>query len=224
MEQIRKILKKVTPEPVHNTWRLGLKTAGLLFSDRSWLRKNGYLHSFYIGRPVDGAGNPLPWMNYQTIYFLEERLKPDMRVFEYGAGFSTLFLAGRVREIAALEYDRTWHDQLSGMGLPGNARLIFREKDVDGAYCRTIQEQDGAFDLVIIDGRDRVNCLKQCLSKLSPGGVVLLDDSQRKRYEEAHPFMAAQGFRHLHFLGLKPQSYVRGHTTLFYRDGNAMGI
>ena len=40
-------------------------------------------------------------------------------------------------------------------------------------------------DVIAVDGRDRVNCVKHAMPKLKPGGVLVLDDSHRPRYREA---------------------------------------
>jgi hypothetical protein len=53
---------------------------------------------------------------------------------------------------------------------------------MDGDYCRAIGETGDQYDVVIVDSRDRMNCLKQSISALTSRGVILLDDSQRRRY------------------------------------------
>jgi predicted O-methyltransferase YrrM len=50
------------------------------------------------------------------------------------------------------------------------------------AYVETIDRVDGAFDLVVVDGRARVACAERALPRLAPGGVLLLDDAWRRRY------------------------------------------
>lgn len=44
------------------------------------------------------------------------------------------------------------------------------KSDVDGNYCRAIHRVDGFFDVIVADGRDRVNCIKKALCKLNEGG------------------------------------------------------
>ena len=57
------------------------------------------------------------------------------------------------------------------------------------------------YDVVIIDGRDRVNCIKQSIKALSTEGVVLLDDSHREKYKEGIDYVKNNGFRSLDFEG-----------------------
>ncbi len=46
-----------------------------------------------------------PWLVFDAIHFLENWLKPGMRVFEYGSGVSTFFFAQRVAEVTNEERD-----------------------------------------------------------------------------------------------------------------------
>ena len=162
-------------------------------------------------------------MNYPFVNLLKERLNKDLRLFEYGTGYSTLFYASRVQDVISIEYDKTWFD-LMGAKVPNNVSLIFREKDIDGEYCRTINEFKQKFDVIIVDGRDRVNCVKQAITRLTPGGVVILDDSSRKKYQQAINYAHEKGFRALSIEGLKPTGKGADRTTIFYRDNNCFGI
>ena len=44
---------------------------------------------------------------------------------------------------------------------------------------------DNYFDLVLVDGRARPPCIKQACSKVKPGKYILLDNSDRDRYQLA---------------------------------------
>lgn len=63
----------------------------LCFSRVSYIRTSGLLHTFKVGRSQTPEGQPLPWMNYNVIDFLRERLTQDMVLFEFGSGYSTFF-------------------------------------------------------------------------------------------------------------------------------------
>ena len=52
-------------------------------------------------------------------------------------------------------------------------------------YIAAIDEfEDEYFDIIAIDGRERVACLVHAIPKLRPGGVLVLDDSNRPKYGE----------------------------------------
>jgi len=99
--------------------------------------------------------------------------------------------------VTSVEYDKRWFDFVRDRA-PDNVHISFKDKDVDGEYCRMACATGALYDLIVIDGRDRVNCIKQCLAALSPRGVMLLDDSQRHRYWEGIEFARSQGFKALH--------------------------
>jgi hypothetical protein len=52
-------------------------------------------------------------------------------------------------------------------------------------YVAAIGDTSGYFDLIVIDGRAREACLTAAISRLAPGGFILLDDFKRKRYRDA---------------------------------------
>ena len=57
---------------------------------------------------------------------------------------------------------------------------VSREND---EYSNFINKfENDYFDLIFIDGRDRVKCIKNSIAKLKPGGILVLDNSERDRY------------------------------------------
>ena len=175
------------------------------------------------GYPCRTNGEAIPWMNYPVIDFLEHRLHRDMKLFEYGSGFSTSFYAKRVSHVSSVEYDLAWFEQVNS-AIPDNVTLIYHEQDVDGAYCRAIQGSGERYDVVIVDGRDRVNCVMQSIPALSESGVIILDDSERPRYADAFTYALEHGFRIMEFEGLKPTKLKPAKTSIFYREKNCLEI
>lgn len=130
-----------------------------------------------------------PWWNVAASREIERFLtkRPGARVFEYGAGASSVWLARRAREVISVEHDADWfarfRRQLDGFD---NARLLHRSIEPEAeAYVSAITKAGGDFDLVVVDGRHRARCLLAALPRLAPGGIVLFDDSGRSRYREA---------------------------------------
>lgn len=50
----------------------------------------------------------LPWISYPAIDFLERYLRPEMDVFEFGSGGSTVYFSSRVGSVTAVEEDAKW--------------------------------------------------------------------------------------------------------------------
>lgn len=200
-----------------------IKLVKMVVRRNSYLHTSGWVESLKRGYPSRAGGEAIPWMNYQVVDLLDQRLQPDLSLFEFGSGFSTRFYAQRVRQVRSVEYDRRWFDQVS-RDVPANVTMLYREKDVNGHYCRSIRETGECYDVVIVDGRDRVNCVRQSLECLSDRGVLLLDDSERPDYEEAFEIARGMGFRVLDLKGLKPTKLKPARSSIFYRNDNCLGL
>jgi len=156
--------------------------------------------------------------------------RPRARVFEYGSGASTVWLAQRASEVHSVEHDPDWAETMrahlaeaSNVHLHATAPTPRRAgraeapsgrrgyEDAEFAdYVRTIDAVPGSFDLIVIDGRSRVACLDHARRRLAPGGLIVFDDPHRARYR---PALACCGLDVVHLRGLKP--------CLPYRDGTA---
>lgn len=86
--------------------RLPLRALGIegaVHASGRVLREEGWLRSYREGVPVRRSGEPIPWYTYSAIAFLDERLPGDATVFEFGAGYSTLWYAARCSRVVAVE-------------------------------------------------------------------------------------------------------------------------
>jgi len=161
-------------------------------------------------------------MNYSIISFLEERLRKDHVLFEYGSGFSTIFYSRLVGAVYSVENDANWYEKVKEE-IPSNASVYFVEADENGKYAGAIENVENV-DVVIVDGRDRVNCLERSIPMLSESGVIVLDDSERAKYQRAFDVAKKAGFSNLNFEGIKPTGFEVHRSTLFYRHGNCLGL
>ena len=197
--------------------------ARLIQRQSSYLHVSGWMETLRTRRPVDEDGETVPWMNYPVIHFLKNRLNSTLCLFEYGSGNSTEFFAKRVSSVTSVEHDQLWFNRVAEW-VPDNATVLFRTEDVDGQYCRAILETGKSFDVVVVDGRDRDNCLLHAVKALTPRGVIVLDDSQRPEYVAAIKLMTDAGFEELQFQGLKPLGTGSDRTSIFYRHKNCLNI
>ena len=188
-----------------------------------YLRATGWTLSYKTKSAVDAEERPIPWYRYAAIDFLDERAAPDQRVFEFGCGNSTLWWAERTGSVTAVEHNPEWARKVAAEA-PENVTVLEVELERDGEYCRTPLRLDGEFDVVIVDGRDRVNCGIQCLDALSPRGVIVWDDSHRRRYQVGLRHLEKQGFRRVRFTGLGPISPESGETSILYRSDNCFRL
>jgi hypothetical protein len=169
-----------------------------------------------------------PWWPYSVQRFLAEELPAAARVFEFGAGGSTLWLVYRGADVVAVEHDARWYEQIVGViGDRADVRLV--QPEAMGAIGSPVEPDhyfdsyvaeigsfpDEHFDLVIVDGRARVACARVGAMKIKTGGFLLLDDSDRPRYRPVHK--ALVGWRRHQFRGLKPGDTSLCETTVWRR-------
>jgi tRNA A58 N-methylase Trm61 len=195
----------------------------LSFNHKGYLADVGWFKAFDSRSPVDKEGNPIPWVTYSFIDFIKERLGKQHAVFEFGSGNSTFFYAKYAGLVVSVEHDKDWYDKIVSTK-PENSEMIFTELIRGGDYCKMPVKLGEKFDIIIVDGRDRVNCCKQAIDALSENGVVVLDDSEREGYREGVDFLTKNGFKHLPFSGISPGLFYRKSTSVFYKADNCLGI
>lgn len=193
------------------------------FWRRSYLRESGWYRSAHEQKPVDKGGNPIPWITYPALNFLEGRLTKSMDVFEYGCGGSTLWLAGKVRRVVACEHNLHWYQTMQQL-VPANVELCHAQLGDEENYSRQILKYKNAFDIIMIDGRERNACAKNALGALKEGGVILWDNSERERYADGQGYLIQNGFKRLDFTGLGPLNFYAWGTSLFYRNNNCFEV
>lgn len=188
-----------------------------------YLERSGWLESVRLRRPVDRARNPIPWYTYPTIAFLAEKDLTRLRVFEFGSGGSTLWWARRAAHVTSVEHHEDWVAEMRPQ-LPSNVTYVHEPLEYGGAYSRTVADRGAVFDIIVNDGRDRVNCARASLEAFSPQGVMIWDNAERKRYAEGYQLLLDHGFRRLNLHGHGPINDGAWLTSIFYRPGNCLGL
>jgi hypothetical protein len=123
-------------------------------------------------------------------------------VLEWGAGGSTVRFSRHptVGRWHAIEHDRAWVEQVS---LAAGANVVVHHVPVESDdYVLRPKRLGLAPDLVLVDGRRRNACLRLARDIVAAGGVVLLHDACRARYEDG---MAAFGNRRVLTPGASPR-------------------
>jgi tRNA A58 N-methylase Trm61 len=146
-----------------------------------------------------------------------------MVVFEYGSGSSTLWWAKRVFRVVSFEHDHAWYNKLLKL-IPENVEYVYCEMTPNGDYSRGVKKYSNMFDIIVIDGRDRVNCAKNSLGALKEDGVIIWDNSERSKYAEGYAFLKDNGFKRIEFTGIGPVNSFAWSTTVFYRNKNCLAI
>ena len=128
-----------------------------------------------------------------------------------------------MKKVVSIEYDTSWRKQVEELLAPvKNARVIFQSLGDD--YIKGAIKTGEKYQVILVDGRDRVACAAASFEALEKDGVLILDDSDRVEYQEAFKLAKEKGFKNLRISGLKPFSFVREESTIFYRSENCLGL
>jgi hypothetical protein len=181
----------------------------------STMRDLGWQRSIGSG-PVDSEGRPLPWYAYAATAWLSRRLKPSDRVFEFGAGHSTLWYAHRVASVTSVDDNAGWVQRLQN-DLPANASVALAEED---EYVSALDAAGGDFDVIVVDGLLRNECAAAAAGRAAKGGLIVFDNSDRPEFAAGVAGLIEAGFRHVEFVDFAPGYSTLTCTSVFFRDGD----
>ena len=173
-----------------------------------------YGHSHFINDFVhDGSNNPVPWITYPCIEFLNRLNLNDCNVFEFGSGSSTLYWSRKSRSVTSIEKDKQWFDKVNGI-LPSNCTLSHVGADLD--YIDFINQCKSKFDVIIIDGAVRYPCAQEALKNISDRGIIILDNTEW--YPKTAKLLTSSGYTQIDFIGFPPINAFPSATSIFYRS------
>jgi hypothetical protein len=183
--------------------------------------------------------SPVPWLTFAAIDRLHQLDLRGAQVFEYGSGASTLYWLQRGAALTSIEHDPAWYIRVRRRlprYAPVDYRLVVPEPGPIAdpadpqAYAsagmpaysfKHYVEQigavpDGSLDIVLIDGRARPACLAHAAPKLRPGGLLILDNSDR-RYYTARLGGLLDGWERTIYAGAAPYQPIFTETSLWVR-------
>jgi predicted O-methyltransferase YrrM len=176
-----------------------------------WVRHLWSLFALYDVRRMVMLDHP--WWIYDATADVERFLAArdgKARVFEFGAGASTVWLAKRAGEVHSVEHDGDFvgvlrpllaaydHVELHHVAPAprgADSTAVSEHEGWEGYdfadYVATIGKVGGTFDLIVVDGRARPSCLAAAVEHLAaPDGLLVLDNAGREHYA---PALAASG-------------------------------
>lgn len=184
--------------------------------DLNYLESSGWLKSLNVGKPINGLSLPIPWYSYPAIEFIEDKLKSDFHVFEYGSGQSTLWYAARLEKVITVEHNRDFFQTMIN-NIPDNVNLLLQEGR-DEYVSAILDYDDFYFDVIVIDGIERVECARKCDRKLKENGFIVLDNSDREANNPAIEYLQNRGFKRLDFYGLVAVEKYKTCTSIFFQN------
>jgi hypothetical protein len=206
---------------------------------------------YFAWRQYHGTGrnsviDKMPWLSFSAIAFLQKAAAPDMLVFEYGSGGSTLFWTSKTKYVISVEHDRSWFEKMlveltsnqitniDYLLVEAQEDPLFAKKSIQNPddyisegknyagknfqnYVRTIDKYpDEYFDIIVVDGRARPSCIKHAIRKLNHRGYLVIDNTEREYYLYSFQFNKAE-WKTWNFDGPVPYIYHFSQTTILKR-------
>ena len=125
-----------------------------------------------------------PWLTPESVAFLEELVNSnlELKVLEFGCGGSTMWLARKLQfpqaRLVTVEHDPEWYKAIRSR-VGAGVEMHLKQRPY-GGICSDFP--DDYFDLVLIDGRNRVLCAAYAMRIVKPGGFIMLDNAERREY------------------------------------------
>jgi hypothetical protein len=110
----------------------------------------------------------MPWYTMPALKWLKEQDISNWRVFEYGAGYSTIWWRTHALEVNSVDKDPTWAKAMGAYCAPGKQEYIF---------CSALSGTH--YDCIIVDGAWRDECVEYCLPLIRPGGYLIIDNYEQ---------------------------------------------
>lgn len=136
--------------------------------------------------------NVMPLMNEVEISHFVKYINADTEILEVGGGSSTIFLSKSVKRIVTVEHDRKWANEINNIlqkmgkdnwslqivepNFPQTHTFQPAQPGQFDNYINHIKSIDDTFDVVLIDGRDRVRSAEAAVEKLKSGGHMIVHD------------------------------------------------
>jgi len=125
---------------------------------------------------------PEVWVSWLAQEFIASIVTKDSRVFEWGSGGSTLWFAEHAASVMSLEHSPQWG---------GEVAKELERRQVDncilkitrdlGQYVNEVFTDDTVYDFIMVDGpsQARHGCTDAAITKLKPGGWLVVDNTER---------------------------------------------
>lgn len=160
------------------------------------------------GIPLDALGLPRPRMEpfeIEAVTLLLRSYCHPLKALEWGSGVSTFHYAQRLpygSSWDSIEHEAGWHARMSEVlaSWPVNGLSLHyvppdyehQPPDEGGfnnfrTYILKAARLGGVFDLVLVDGRARIECMAVGWDNLSSSGVMILHDAQRADFDAGIP-------------------------------------
>ncbi len=170
----------------------------------------GHSESKRLRLAIDSSHQPIPWYTYPAIEYLRQLDFSEARVFEWGAGYSSLYWSSVSHSVVSVEDNKEWHSSIVKQA-PDNLKIHLIEANSE--YEEKILGYN-KFDVIIIDGTRRRECAINAIKQISDGGLIILDNSDW--YVQAAEVLRRSGLVQVDMSGFGPINDYTWSTSLYF--------
>jgi hypothetical protein len=192
----------------------------LAFAQRGYLRDIGWFHALENIYLKDNRGDLIPKLSYPMIMLLNKVLSKEMKVLDFGTGFSTAYFAQKCEDVTVFEYSPFWNIIMSHR-LPENVSWVLTESEKSDFI-----NQKDLYHILLIDCKNsrKAEALSLGLKKIKSNGVIIVDDSEDMLESDLFNLIQSKGYKRLDYWGIYPEEFNNKCSTLFYKEDNIIRI
>ncbi len=179
----------------------------------------GYFESVRADRPITNIGEPIPWLTYGAIAFLDGIDMNDFRILEFGGGGSSFFWEAKGASVEIHEDNPKWVEFLENR-ISDRSKVVTHSPNTPNYDCAFID-----FDVVLIDGLQRVQVISELISVFHKNkssslskfpGIIVVDNSDW--YPKAvNSLEKVSGYSRIDFKGIGPANKYEWTTSIFIK-------
>ena len=186
--------------------KLPIEELHLSFLTNKLRTEYGFLESSRKNIPVNDKNEIMPMYTYPCYEWLNSIDWTDNKVFEYGTGYSTIWWQNKNVNYHAVEDNKQWYDMIKD-------KTNIKHEPEYNKYSQSIYNYDFKFDVIVIDGIVRFDCVKPALERIKDDGIIIFDNSDWHRNSKEE--LDKSDLISTHFHGFKPL-HVDSETTSCY--------
>ena len=186
--------------------KLPIEELHLSFLTNKLRTEYGFLESSRKNIPVNDKNEIMPMYTYPCYEWLNSIDWTDNKVFEYGTGYSTIWWQNKNVNYHAVEDNKQWYDMIKD-------KTNIKHEPEYNKYSQSIYNYDFKFDVIVIDGTARFDCIKPTLEKIKDDGIIIFDNTDWHKNSKEE--LDKSDLIPIHFHGFKPL-HVDSETTSCY--------
>jgi hypothetical protein len=117
-----------------------------------------------------------PWYTLPCLQWLEKQDVKEWKVFEYGAGYSTIWWRLNAASVKSVDHDSIWAQSMV---------TEFARDRQDYIWKISHGNHTGFFDCVVVDGEWRDECVEVAKAFTTFGGFIIVDNYDQEDFPPA---------------------------------------